>query len=162
MSLRAMWISFRHRNSSGRSRCFRPGGPRRAGGRQPYPPGLLRAREKRCRGGCSPGVSGCHTGGLVRICCGEVRKMILVQTIGVFAALMSVIGVVLAASKAKRPLLRALGSAVCGAASLGAVNLLAGYTGVSIALNYATAFVAVVLGAPGVVTMLLLRVLLLF
>ena len=83
-------------------------------------------------------------------------------TIGVFAALMSVIGVVLAASKAKRPLLRALGSAVCGAASLGAVNLLAGYTGVSIALNYATAFVAVVLGAPGVVTMLLLRVLLLF
>ena len=67
-----------------------------------------------------------------------------------------------AASKAKRPLLRALGSAVCGAASLGAVNLLAGYTGVSIALNYATAFVAVVLGAPGVVTMLLLRVLLLF
>lgn len=75
--------------------------------------------------------------------------MILVQTIGVFAALMSVIGVVLAASKAKRPLLRALGSAVCGAASLGAVNLLAGYTGVSIALNYATAFVAVVLGAPG-------------
>ena len=52
--------------------------------------------------------------------------MILVQTIGVFAALMSVIGVVLAASKAKRPLLRALGSAVCGAASLGAVNLLAG------------------------------------
>ena len=88
--------------------------------------------------------------------------MILVQTIGVFAALMSVIGVVLAASKAKRPLLRALGSAVCGAASLGAVNLLAGYTGVSIAPNYATAFVAVVLGAPGVVTMLLLRVLLLF
>ena len=42
------------------------------------------------------------------------------------------------------------------------MNLLAGYTGVSIALNYATAFVAVVLGAPGVVTMLLLRVLLLF
>ena len=54
------------------------------------------------------------------------EEMILVQTIGVFAALMSVIGVVLAASKAKRPLLRALGSAVCGAASLGAVNLLAG------------------------------------
>ena len=32
--------------------------------------------------------------------------MILVQTIGVFAALMSVIGVVLAASEGKRPLLR--------------------------------------------------------
>ena len=40
--------------------------------------------------------------------------MILVQTIGVFAALMSVIGVVLAASKAKRPLLRALqGTRAC-------------------------------------------------
>ena len=38
--------------------------------------------------------------------------MILVQTIGVFAALMSVIGVVLAASKAKRPLLRALGNSM--------------------------------------------------
>ena len=91
--------------------------------------------------------------------------MILVQTIGVFAALMSVIGVVLAASKAKRPLLRALGSAVCGAASLGAVNLLAGYTGVSIALNYATAFVAVataflttVLGLPYLNTALKLAI----
>ena len=38
MSLRAMWISFRHRNSSGRSRCFRPGGaPRGGGGRAAAP-----------------------------------------------------------------------------------------------------------------------------
>ena len=88
--------------------------------------------------------------------------MILVETIALFAALLSTAGVVFAASKAKRPMLRALGSAVCGAASLGAVNLMAGYTGVSIALNYATAFVAVVLGAPGVITLLLMRVLLLF
>ena len=96
--------------------------------------------------------------------------MILVQTIGVFAALMSVIGVVLAASKAKRPLLRALGNSVVPLVFLAervyhifpTIDLLAGYTGVSIALNYATAFVAVVLGALGVVTMLLLRVLLLF
>lgn len=86
--------------------------------------------------------------------------MLLVQTIGLFAALLSLACVVAAAMKAKRPLLRALGSAACGAASLGAVNLLAGYTGVAIALNYATAFVAVVLGAPGVITLLLLRLLL--
>ena len=38
-----------------------------------------------------------------------------------------------------------------------AVDVLAGYTGVALALNYATAFVAVVLGAPGVVMLLLLR-----
>lgn len=88
--------------------------------------------------------------------------MIFVQTVALFAALVSAAAVVWAASKAKRPMCRALGSAVCGAASLGAVNLMAGYTGVSIALNYATAFVAVVLGAPGVILLLLLRVLLLF
>lgn len=87
--------------------------------------------------------------------------MVLVQTIAVFAALISTADVVLAAQKAKKPVRRALGSALCGVASLGAVNLMAGYTGVAIALNYATAFVAVVLGAPSVVTLLLLRVLLL-
>ena len=40
---------------------------------------------------------------------------------------------------------------------MSAVDVLAGYTGVALALNYATAFVAVVLGAPGVVMLLLLR-----
>ena len=88
--------------------------------------------------------------------------MMFVQTLGVFAAILCTLGVVYAASKSKRPVRRALGSAVCGAAALGAVNLMAGYTGISIALNYATAFVAVVLGAPGVVTLLLLRAMLLF
>ena len=40
-----------------------PAGP--AGVRQTaVPAGALRAREKRCRGGCSPDASGCHTGGL--------------------------------------------------------------------------------------------------
>ena len=67
------------------------------------------ARPKKAAAAAAPDASGCHTRGLVLLCCGE-RKMILVQTIRVFAALMSVIGVVLAASKAKRPLLRALGS----------------------------------------------------
>ena len=49
-----------------------------------------------------------------------------------------------------------------GAAALGAVNLMAGFTGVTIALNYATSFVAIVLGAPGVVLLLLMRVWILF
>lgn len=88
--------------------------------------------------------------------------MILVQTLGVFIALLSTGCVLAAAGRARRPFLRVLGSAVCGVAALGAVDLLANYTGVSVALNYATSFVAVVLGAPGVVLLLLLRALLLF
>ena len=44
--------------------------------------------------------------------------------------------------------------------ALGAVNLLAPVTGVSLALNWATSFMAVVLGAPGVITLLLLDLLL--
>lgn len=64
-----------------------------------------------------------------------------------------------AAARGKHPLRSALGSGVLGAASLGAVNLLADYTGISIALSYGTALVAVVMGIPGVITMLLLRLL---
>lgn len=67
-------------------------------------------------------------------------------------------GCVLAALRhSKRPLSRAAQSAFGGIAALAAVDVLAGYTGVALALNYATAFVAVVLGAPGVVMLLLLR-----
>lgn len=73
-----------------------------------------------------------------------------------FAALCA--GCVLAALRhARRPLVRAAQSAFGGIAALAAVDVLAGYTGVALALNYATAFVAVVLGAPGVVMLLLLR-----
>ena len=49
---------------------------------------------------------------------------------------------------------------MCGIATLGAAALLAPFTGLALAVNWFTAFAAVVLGAPGVVTMLLLRVLL--
>ena len=61
------------------------------------------------------------------------------------------------AARGKHPLRSALGNGVLGAASLGAINLLAEYTGISIALSYGTALIAVVLGVPGVITMLLLR-----
>lgn len=87
--------------------------------------------------------------------------MILIQTVALTMAVVSLFSVLAALRRARRPLLRALGSAVCGVGALGAVNLLAGYTGVALALNYATAFVAVVLGAPGVIMLLLLRVMLL-
>lgn len=65
----------------------------------------------------------------------------------------------LALARSPRPLRRALTGAVCGVGALGAVNALAPFTGVAIALNHITAFAAVVLGAPGVITMLLLRLL---
>ena len=81
---------------------------------------------------------------------------------GVFVVAISILSVCTVLHKTRRPLLRALFSAGCGVAALGAVNLLALYTGVSIALNYATAFVTVVLGVPGVVSLLVLRIILLF
>lgn len=84
------------------------------------------------------------------------------QITGLVVAVAALLAVCAALRHTKSPLRRALYSAGCGVAALGAVNLLALYTGVSVALNYATAFVAVVLGAPGVVCLLLLRLLLLF
>ncbi len=87
--------------------------------------------------------------------------MMFVETIALFAALVCLLGTVAAALHARHPVRRTLSAALSGAAALGAVNLTAGFTGITIALNYATAFMAVVLGAPGVVTMLLLRAMLL-
>ena len=62
-------------------------------------------------------------------------------------------------ARSKRPWRGALLSAAGGVGALGAVNLFASYTGVGIAVNWCTSFAAVVLGAPGVVAMLILRVL---
>lgn len=61
-----------------------------------------------------------------------------------------------AATLNEHPVRSAMAGAFCGLGALGAVNLLSGWTGVSLALNAATAFVSVVLGAPGVVLMLVL------
>ena len=62
-----------------------------------------------------------------------------------------------AATRAKHPVRTSMISALCGIAGLGAVNLLSGSTGVSIALNNATALISVTLGVPGVIGLLLLR-----
>ncbi|HIX12075.1 MAG TPA: pro-sigmaK processing inhibitor BofA family protein [Candidatus Anaerofilum faecale] len=77
-----------------------------------------------------------------------------------FFGLVSVLCTAGAAAKTPHAVRQALGSSVCGIATLGAAALLAPFTGLSLAVNWFTAFAAVVLGAPGVVTMLLLRVLL--
>ncbi|MEG1931734.1 MAG: pro-sigmaK processing inhibitor BofA family protein [Pygmaiobacter sp.] len=76
-----------------------------------------------------------------------------------FFGLAAGVVVATAAAHSRHPLCTALGNGLFGAAALGAVNLLAEYTGISIALSYGTALLAVVLGAPGVVSMLLVRLL---
>ncbi len=68
-----------------------------------------------------------------------------------------VIAICIALKKTKKPLKEAFFNAACGVASLGAVNLLALQTGISISINYFTAFVVVVLGAPGTISLLILR-----
>lgn len=65
-----------------------------------------------------------------------------------------------AAAAGRRPVRGILGSALGGLASLGAVALLAPYTGVSLPLNAFTGFAAAVLGMPGVILLLLLPLLL--
>ncbi len=80
--------------------------------------------------------------------------------VAAFFGLVSLLGTAGAASRSRRWLSQAAGSSVCGVACLGVLALLAPYSGIVLALNWFTAFVAVVLGAPGVVTLLLLRVLL--
>ena len=70
---------------------------------------------------------------------------------------MALLTVSVAATKTRHPIRTSMISALCGIAGLGAVNLLSGSTGVSIALNDATALVSVILGVPGVITLLLLR-----
>lgn len=76
------------------------------------------------------------------------------------AGLLALLATGAASARSAHPLRRALTGAVCGVGALGAVNALAPFTGVALALNHLTAFAAVVLGAPGVLLLLLLRLLL--
>ena len=88
--------------------------------------------------------------------------MVMTWTLALFFAATASLAVLGTLRRAKYPVRTALYSAAMGIAALSAVNLLAGYTGVTVSLNYATSFTAVVLGAPGVVLLLGLRLLLLF
>ena len=85
-----------------------------------------------------------------------------VQIGALLFAAVCVLAVCAVLCKKRHPFRGAIKSAGCGIAALGAVNLFAAFTGVGIALNYGTAFVAVVLGAPGVICLLLLRLAVLF
>jgi len=65
--------------------------------------------------------------------------------------------VVYAFTKAKKPVITALKSAVCGISAMLLVNLTSVATGCYIAVNYFTVFIATVLSLPGVVALLFLN-----
>lgn len=59
--------------------------------------------------------------------------------------------------KTGRPVRRLLSSALGGGISFWILNLLSGFTGVQISLNLASAFSAILLGAPGICSLWLLK-----
>ena len=78
----------------------------------------------------------------------------------ILAAILAVSGiaVIYSFTKAKRPVLTALKSAVSGISAMLLVNLVSAATGCYIAVNFFTVFIATVLSLPGVVGLLLLNV----
>lgn len=64
------------------------------------------------------------------------------------------------AAHQRHPIRTLFGAAICGVAVLAILALLEPITGVSLPLNRFTGFVAVVLGMPGVIALLILQVLL--
>ncbi|EFB75644.1 pro-sigmaK processing inhibitor BofA family protein [Subdoligranulum variabile] len=63
------------------------------------------------------------------------------------------------AAHQRHPLRALLGAAICGLGTLALLALLEPLTGVALPLNRLTGFVAVVLGMPGVIALLLLQLL---
>ena len=74
----------------------------------------------------------------------------------VFAGLL-LAALVWAAVKSDRPLRRIFGSSLQGVCALGAVNLLGAFTGVSLGFGYLSAGVSILLGLPGVISLLIMR-----
>ena len=64
------------------------------------------------------------------------------------------------AARQRHAIAAVLGSAVCGIGALAVVALISPFTGVTLPLNPFTGFAATVLGLPGVVGVLLLRLML--
>ena len=67
------------------------------------------------------------------------------------------LGILIGAIKTKRPIRSLLGSALQGACALAAVNVTGMFTGVSLGLNLLSGIACVAAGVPGVITLLLLR-----
>ena len=60
-------------------------------------------------------------------------------------------------SRCRHPFITAVRSSVTGTAAMLLVNLVSGYTGCYIAVNTATVFVSTVLSLPGVICLLILK-----
>lgn len=69
------------------------------------------------------------------------------------------LAVLIALFRSGRPVRGLLGSSVQGICALAAVNVAGTFTGVSLGLNWLTGGVCAVLGIPGVITLLLLKLL---
>lgn len=78
----------------------------------------------------------------------------------ILASILALSGIVIIYSftKAKRPVITAFKSAVCGVSAMLLINLTAAVTGCYIAVNYFTVFIATVLSLPGVVALLFLNI----
>ena len=76
------------------------------------------------------------------------------------AAGICVLTVVRCAARQRHPVLAVLAGAVCGLGVLAVIALLEPVSGIVLPLNRYTAFVAAVLGVPGVVLLLLLQLIL--
>lgn len=79
---------------------------------------------------------------------------ILVGAVGI--CLLVVVGVALIRSK--RPVRVLIGSGAQGLCALAAVNVVGAFTGVSLGLNLLSGLCCLVLGVPGVVALLILKV----
>ena len=68
------------------------------------------------------------------------------------------IAVIFAFTKARKPVVTAFKSSLCGICAMLLVNLISAATGCYIAVNYFTVFIATVLSLPGVIGLLLLNI----
>ncbi|MDD4413910.1 MAG: pro-sigmaK processing inhibitor BofA family protein [Oscillospiraceae bacterium] len=67
------------------------------------------------------------------------------------------IAVLISLFKTKRPIRSFLGSGTQGICALAAVNVAGAFTGVSLGLNFISGFFCVVLGIPGVISLLVIK-----
>lgn len=74
------------------------------------------------------------------------------------SAVIVIITVTWAFSKTKHPLINAAKSAASGIGSMLFINVLSGYTGCYIAINPRTVFISATLSLPGVLSLLVMKI----
>lgn len=78
---------------------------------------------------------------------------ILIYALGIGAALI----ILIALFRTQKPIRSLLGSGIQGICALAAVNVAGAFTGISLGLNLFSGLCCVVLGIPGVISLLLLK-----